>query len=148
MSMWARDKGDGAADPIVVTAATAMETGLLDEAVNYEFLRETEEAVIKEKKASGERLLSYLSGWQAEYPDRAFDLAGTENGDGQVIRLRIQQTAPRKTIDAMRLRQALFEAGVDMEVTEAAIEQATKVGEAGAPYPAVRRVKGRGAVAL
>lgn len=150
MATWRESTGagDAAPPPILVTAETAISTGLLDEAMNYEFLRETGEAVEKEKKASGGRLMSYLSGWQAEYPDRSFDLEGTENEKGQLIRLRVSQTAARVTVDPMLLRQALFEAGVDPEVIDAAVEKATRVGEPGTPYPAVRRVKGSGAVAL
>lgn len=150
MAAWRESTGtgDAASPPILVTAETAITTGLLDEVLNYELLRETEEAVEKEKKASGGRLMSYLSGWTAEYPDRSFDLEGTEDAAGRVIRLRVSQTAARVTVDPMLLRQALFEAGVDPEVIDAAVAKATRVGEPGTPYPAVRRVKGSGAVAL
>ena len=127
-----------------ISYETAVAVGLLTEAQNYEIQRQMEQMGKTAKDASGQRLLEYLESWAAEYPDRSFDLLGSDDAEGRVIRLQVRQSSGRDTLDPVALMRRLMELGVAMDVIEDAIGVATVKGAAGKPYCDVRRVKGVG----
>jgi hypothetical protein len=129
---------------VTISKDTAEATGLLSEALNYEQVRSIERGVEETKRVSADLLLTYLDGWRAEYPGQAFDLQGSEDEGGKLLRLSIKQSAPRTTLDPTLLSLRLLELGVSVEVIDQAMDAATKVGESGKPYVDVRRVKGVG----
>lgn len=137
-------KGKDELRVLSISQETALANGLIAEAINYEICRDAEKAMKEAKDVSGTRLVEGMLGWQAEYPDAAFDLLGTEDEGGKLVRLRVQQTAPRETLDRELVARRLMELGVSVETIEDALAAGTKRGEPGKAFIAVRRVKGVG----
>lgn len=136
----------GKDEPTVVGIShdTATAQGLVSEAIAYEVNRDAETVMTAAKKDSGKRLLERLLGWHSEYPGASFDLLGTEDGVGNLIRLQVQQSTPRESLNRAVVAQRLLELGVSVEVIEDALAAGTKRGEPGEPYIGVRRVRGVG----